>query len=270
MATRPWSLTDLGEKMPRKTRTKRVQTISRDEGFLKVSPSGSFDLLAFLLNSTFVNIIVPLNLLLFVLCWYTERGAGLMPRLILSPENLAKGYIWTFITSGFIHADWQHLLLNMLGVFVFGRVVEQELGGAKTFFIYFGALLLSMLLATAGYHFIFHKNVIIIGASGALMGLISASMLLAPFRITMEMLLPIPVMVKGWLFFFMDLQGLLQQEKDGVSHLSHLLGFLTISILVYFLSKKDRKRFKSGLWINIISFVAFIALSYCYKKFFAV
>jgi membrane associated rhomboid family serine protease len=195
-------------------------------------------------------------------------GAALMPNLVLSMMNLSKGFVWTLLTSAFVHADWTHLLVNMLGVFVFGRVVEQELGITKTFFVYFGSLFISMLFAITGYFFILQKNVIIIGASGALMGLISAGMLLAPFRITMEMFLPIPLMVKGWAFFYFDLQGLLQKEKDGVSHLAHILGFLAISILVYFFGKKEQKRFSTGLWINIISFIVFLIAVYFYRRYF--
>ena len=183
-----------------------------------------------------------------------------MSRLVLYPGNIMKGNLLCLITSGFLHRNWTHLLLNMLGVFVFARVVERRLGVMKTFYIYIGALILSMLFATGYYTFVLHRNIAIIGASGAVMGLLGAAMLLDPFRISYEIILPLPVMAKGWLFLSADLKGFLGGEKDGVSHLAHLFGFLSIMFLMYFLSSEDKRRMKAGLLINIISFVVFLVL----------
>jgi membrane associated rhomboid family serine protease len=254
----------------------RKKRVSPKKPTTKKSARRSFDLVSqglpwaaeFIFRSTFVNAIVTLNLAAFTFTHYTLMGERYLPRLVLSPSNLFHGYLWTVFTSGFLHADWSHLLWNMLGLFVFGRLVEEELGTAKTFFLYFGSLLLSMFFAMIFYIFIFHKGVAIIGASGALMGLISAAMLLSPFKITFEMLLPIPTMIKGWMFFYLDFKGLLQREMDGISHLAHLCGFLGITALVYFLSKKDQKRFKTGLFINVVSFILFVALDYWIQTHF--
>ena len=176
---------------------------------------------------------------------------------VLYPGNLLEGRYWCLVTSGFLHRDWTHLALNMLGVFVFGRVVERHLGVARTLMIYFGALVISMMFSTAVYAFVFSKSVAIIGASGAVMGLLGAAMLLEPFAVTWEMFLPLPVMVKGWLFLLADLKGFLGGERDGVSHLAHLTGFLSVAFLVYLLSRKDQKKMRAGLIINICSFIAF-------------
>jgi len=181
-------------------------------------------------------------------------------RLFLHPSNLLDGNYGCFFTSGFIHQDGSHLFFNMLGIFIFSNIVERKLGFFKTMFIYLGALSISMLFSTVVYTFFLHKNVAIIGASGALMGLISAAMLLDPLRITYEMLIPIPVMIKGWIFFYIDIKGLLNGEIDGVSHLAHLCGFLSVAILVYFLSKKDQKIMAAGLITNIASFFLFVFL----------
>lgn len=183
-----------------------------------------------------------------------------LPQLILYPGNLLQGRIWCLVTSGFIHHNLEHLLLNMLGVFVFGRIVERHLGLAKTCFIYFGSLAVSMIFAVGIYALILKKSVAIIGASGAVMGLIAAAMLLDPFTVTYEMILPIPVMVKGWLFLYADFRGFLGGEQDGVSHLAHLCGFLSIGVLTYFLSHEDKRKLMLGLLINIFSFVGFLFL----------
>jgi len=219
-----------------------------------------YHLLSFFFGSWSANIIIFLNVAVFLYLDKFIVGDMLFRRIVLYPGNLIKGRWWCLVTSGFLHSDWQHLALNMLGVFIFTKIIERHLGTIKTLFIYVGSLVLSMLFATGIYSLVLHKNVAIIGASGAVMGLISAAMLLDPFRITYEMILPIPTMIKGWLFFYADIKGFLGAEKDGISHLSHLCGFLSVAFLVYFLSKRDKKLMRTGLMINFLSFIAFLFL----------
>jgi len=207
-------------------------------------------------------LIILINIFVFFYLGKAGTDKELVEALALTPANLfAKGNLSCLVTAGFLHKDIAHLFFNVLGIFIFGGVVERRFGAFKTLLIYFGALVLSMFFSTCIYTFVLHKNIAIIGASGALMGLISCAMLTDPFTITYETLLPIPVMVKGWMFFYADMRGFLKGETDGVSHLAHLLGFLSIAILIYFLEKKDRKMFFKGLVINGLSFGVFLFLS---------
>ncbi len=214
----------------------------------------------FLSGSHVANLMIVLN----VIAYYYSHTFLTTPEkispFVLYPANLLNGNYWCFLTAGFLHQDLSHLVLNMLGVFIFGRIVERKLGVIKTLFIYLGALSISMLFSTAVYVFFLQKNVAIIGASGALMGLISAAMLLDPFYVTYEMIVPIPVMIKGWMFLYIDVKGFLSGETDGISHVSHLCGFLSVAILVYFLSKKDKRQMQSGFFINVVSFILFAVL----------
>jgi len=228
----------------------------------KRKQENSFSLFGFLSESKVALLLILTNLASFVFLQKMVLDKDVLAPVILYPGNLLKGNITCLVTAGFIHHNWMHLGLNMLGVFIFGRIVEKRLGIIKTFYIYMGALVLSMLFSTVVYAFVLHKNVAIVGASGAVMGLISAAMLLAPFSITYEMILPLPTMVKGWLFFYADLEGFLGGEKDGVSHLAHLFGFLSIAFLVYFLSRQDKKLMRSGLLINIFSLIVFFILKH--------
>ena len=220
----------------------------------------SFRLLGFLFESKTSLFLIGSNCFVF---WYILNYSieeEVLSRFILYPGNLLNGEFLCLLTSGFIHFDISHLLWNMLAVFIFARIVERNLGITKTLIIYFGALTISMLFSTGVYVFVLHKNVAIIGASGAVMGLLATAMLLEPFCFTYEMILPIPVMVKGWMFFYADIKGFMSNENDGVSHLAHLFGFLSIALLVYFLSNRDRKLLRTGLFINIISFITFLLL----------
>ncbi|MFH1798752.1 MAG: rhomboid family intramembrane serine protease [Candidatus Omnitrophota bacterium] len=197
----------------------------------------------------------------FYLSTITSANTELMEKLTLTPFNLLiNGNYICLITSGFLHKDVYHLAFNMLAILIFGSIVEKQFGSMKMLVVYFGALVLSMFFATIIYTFILHKNVALIGASGAIMGLISCAMLASPFKITYEMLLPIPVMFKSWAFFYLDIRSFLKGETDGISHLAHLAGFLSIGLIVYFFNKKDRKVFFKGLIINILSFALLAGL----------
>ena len=182
--------------------------------------------------------------------------------LIASNRNLLEGNYACLITSGFIHRNFSHLFFNMLGVFIFARIVERRFGFFKTMFIYFGAQVFSMLCALGVYNYILGKDILIIGASGALMGLIGCAMLLEPFCITYETFFPVPVMIKGWMFISADLLGFLGGERDGVSHLAHLFGFFSVALLVYFFSKKEKETMRAGLQINVFFLVMFLAFNW--------
>ena len=219
--------------------------------------------LGFIFESEAGFFIIIANLAAYAFTHYTLLGRALLDYLVLYPANIfeAKNYL-CLVTSGFIHRDASHLFWNMLGVFVFARIIERRMGAGKVLFIYFGALVISMLASIWVYTYVLAKNTAIIGASGAVMGLMATAMLLDPFCITYEMIIPLPVMLKGWMFLYADLQGLLSAEKDGVGHLVHLFGFFSVGALVYFLSKADKKAMFMGLVINIFSLIVFLFLGY--------
>ena len=207
---------------------------------------------------------VLINIYMFWFVNFTVKGYESLDLLILYPANLFKGNLLCILASGFIHLDWTHLFLNLFGIIIFTRIVEKNLGPLKTFYIYVGALLISMTFSTVINYFILEKNIAIVGASGALMGIIAAAMILDPFYVTYDMIFPIPIMFKGWMFIYADLKGFLSASRDGVSYLSHLIGYLSVAFLVYFLSKRDKTKMRTGLIINIISFLTFLLLRYLF------
>jgi len=219
----------------------------------------SRDLGDFFMESRAAVFFIGINIVLFLTLRFLARDP-FPAELILSPSALAAGKWWTLLTSGFVHASTGHLAINCLGIFIFGRVVERAVGAGKAAGIYIGALFLSMLFAAAAYGLFLHKDVAIVGASGAVMGLVAAATLLSPLAITYELILPLPVMMKGWMFFYADLKGFMGGERDGISHLAHLFGFLSMGILVYFFSPQEQEKMRLGVVINLVSFAVFLAL----------
>ncbi len=149
---------------------------------------------------------------------------GLTPALILQ-----KGMVWQFITYQFIHASFMHLLLNSIALYFFGMDVEREMGTRNFcvlyFFSGFGGGLCSVILDSS-------SMVPIVGASGAVFGLLMAYGILFPHRVvTLLLFFIIPVQMKARhiAFFFGGMEILFlmgERSGSGIARIAHLGGLL--------------------------------------------
>lgn len=209
------------------------------------------DLFGFLFEARLTIGLILLNIIAYVASLFFSEP--LLKSLINYPKDLLSSHAYTLITAGFLHANLTHLLGNMLALFIFGRVVERGIGSLKMGLIYFGALILSGAFSSLIHLFLIVDNTGGLGASGAIMGLVASAILLNPFYLTYELLLPLPVMVVGWLTIYADLVGILNPAEDGIGHFAHLGGFLSIAVIAYFMNIDDKEQLKKGFLINIIS-----------------
>ncbi len=216
------------------------------------------DLGKFIFEPKVTFFIIVINVIIFIASLFFSEA--LFNTLVNYPSDLFSKRWYTLFTAGFLHASLGHLLGNVLGIFLFGRVVEKALGPLKTALIYLGALLISSLFSSIIYLFIFQDNTGGLGASGALMGLVSAAILLSPFYITYELIIPLPIMIVGWIAIYADISGIISPAQDNIGHLAHLGGFLSIALLVFFLGAEDKGKLKKGLWINLGSLVLGVLL----------
>jgi membrane associated rhomboid family serine protease len=128
-----------------------------------------------------------------------------------------------FITSGFLHVSWLHLGFNMFSLYVFSYNVEMVLGGGKFLLVYFISLLggnaLSLLLHR-------HQgNYSAVGASGAVSGIIFASIALMPNMGIGLFIIYLPGWLYGILFVAVSIYGI-KSQKDNIGHEAHLGGAL--------------------------------------------
>ncbi|QNM86782.1 rhomboid family intramembrane serine protease [Polaribacter pectinis] len=127
------------------------------------------------------------------------------------------------ITSGFLHVDWLHLGFNMYALYLFGDIVARILGIPDFLIIYFGSL-----LAGSMYSLKYHKDepyYSSVGASGAVSGIVYASILLYP---EMELyLFFIPIPIPGYIFgvgyLLYSIYGM-KKQLGNVGHSAHLGG----------------------------------------------
>jgi membrane associated rhomboid family serine protease len=183
-----------------------------------------------------VKIIIWANVALFLAAFFVR---SLTQYLALSPQDvIERAWIWQLGTYMFLHGDVFHILFNMLGIWMFGVELER-LWGTRYFVRYYavsglGGAAAMMLLAlpavigadvgAASRIYVSH----IIGASGALFGLLLAFGLYFPDRpILMMLLFPIParyfVMIMGGI----SLLATIGASGGGVAHGAHLGGLVT-------------------------------------------
>jgi membrane associated rhomboid family serine protease len=132
------------------------------------------------------------------------------------------------VTSAFLHANWQHLIFNMMSLYFFGRHLELILGKAQFMAIYFGAIAGGSLLSLYVHR---HHAYTAYGASGGVCGVIFAYILLFPGGGVQMFYLPLSV--PGWLYaigyILYSFLGM-KEHRDNIGHDAHLggaiIGFL--------------------------------------------
>jgi membrane associated rhomboid family serine protease len=174
-----------------------------------------------------VKLLIVINVAVFVLQTlshlaggnFIEIYFGLIPASVT--HNLA---IWRLVTYMFLHGGIFHIFFNMLTLFMFGNDLERHWGTKRFINYYFvtgiGAGVCSWVVAM-------NSIAIVIGASGAIYGLLLAYGLLYPNRIVyLNFLLPIKVKwlvtIMGAIAFFSSVTG----SEPGVANIAHLGGML--------------------------------------------
>ncbi len=175
---------------------------------------------------------------------------------------------WQIITYMFMHGGWEHIFFNMFALFMFGPILEYSLGSKRFLNLYFicgvGAILFQMLVQAIQIHgltgmfTIPHPetdqsyylyagqqaqklyeiyNTPIVGASGAIFGLLVAFGMMYPNMELFIFFIPIPVKAKYIVPVYIVIEiwlGVSQYGGDNVAHFAHLggalLGFIMIKI----------------------------------------
>ncbi len=158
--------------------------------------------------------------------WMAFNNRKLADRLILWPPAIDKHKQYDrLVTYGFIHADFGHLLFNMITLYFFGREIEDVMGQLSSpwaYPVFYVAALVVSILPTylKNQH---NPNYLSLGASGAVSAVLFAYILLAPWQLIFVFFLPVPAIVYAVLYvgysIWMDRRG-----GDRINHSAHLAG----------------------------------------------
>lgn len=176
-------------------------------------------------------IIILVTLIITVIAFYSEE---LLSKMMLNPYQVYHKKEWyRMITHGFLHADWTHLIINMIVLYSFGSNVEAWFGRLKmsgyinsvaiTYsLLYFGGIIVSSMITLFR-----HRNnrwYNSVGASGAVSAIIFTSIFFNPLdRLYFFAVIPIPGIVFAILYLVYS-SYMSRRSKDNINHDAHLLG----------------------------------------------
>jgi membrane associated rhomboid family serine protease len=173
---------------------------------------------------------------------------GLIPASFTSPER-ADFRIYPIFTFMFLHGGWLHIIGNMLYLYIFGDNVEDRIGHLKYLFFY---LITGLISAFSQALANLHSTIPMIGASGAIAGVLGAYILYFP-RSKIITLLPIFFFIQiveipaaAFLLFWFVIQFFsgvaslaITQSGGGVAFWAHIGGFIAGLILAKPFAKKE-------------------------------
>ena len=193
-----------------------------------------------------VKNLLIINCVVFLAEILLPRGAGswMMDNLTLHFWKGGQFRAYQLVTYMFLHANFTHLLFNMFALWMFGRVLEADLG-SRRFFVYYMVCGIGAGLIQLGVNWIDYAsaagsdyvnpaalyraaNAATLGASGAIFGVLLAFGLLHPNNVIMLLFPPIPLKAK----WFVLIYGLLELglgiagSGGGVAHFAHVGGML--------------------------------------------
>lgn len=172
-------------------------------------------------------------------------------RLMLHPYSIHRNHrLYTILSSGFIHADLNHLLFNMLSFFFFAFRLESIVGSIPFAVIYLGGIVFSDLSTI-----IKNKNNISyysLGASGAISAVLFSYILFEPF--SKIYLMFIPVGIPAYLFALLYLAYCVYAAKkqyDQINHEAHFWGAITGWVITAILFPQVFQSFWKGMLLQL-------------------
>ncbi len=157
--------------------------------------------------------LIGINILVYILqtslgAWFTEN------LMLVSSDVLIRP--WMLFTSMFLHGSTTHLAFNMLGLLIFGPLLESLIRPRRFLTIYLAGGVFASLVSLFFYD-------AALGASGAVMAMIGTLIYLMPnLRILLFFIIPMPLWIAGVLWAFIDVAGFF--FDNNIANAAHLAG----------------------------------------------
>lgn len=202
--------------------------------------------------------LIALNVIVFLFVFSMPEP---LLNQVFQTFSFSRGHvieIWRWVSSLFLHVSSTHLFFNMLGLYFFGRALEEKVPSQWFLAIYFVSGLLG------NFVFLFTSSSPVVGASGAMFGVMGAAMLLNPIKKVHIYVFPLPLAVVAIAFvIFETFIVIFQPEKlaevaKNVANESHVAGILTGALFAFFYSPK---RSAKGIVVLLVALLLLIVLS---------
>ena len=193
-------------------------------------------------------ILIAVNIAAFIL--QGIFGDAFTYSFSLVPAQAFSGAVWQFVTYMFMHGGIMHIGINMFVLLIFGSMVERELGWKKFLMLYFVAgigsafLYLGLTWVFTPVHLLSKVALVpMLGASGAVFGILTAYAFMFPRRWIFFAFVPLPAALLVVAFAIMELFSGVFGLDPGTANFGHLggivFGFL---LMLYWRYKKKKSR----------------------------
>ena len=194
----------------------------------------------------FVKNLIIANTLIFLATWLLPQAAIIADRFFaLYWFGSPLFHSYQYITYMFLHGGFGHLFFNMFALWMFGRTLEYELG-SRRFIIYYlvcgvGAALIQMLVAWLTGEL----GIVLIGASGAVMGVLLAFGVMHPNEVLIMFPIPVPIKAKWFVIGYAALELFYGAtgRAAGIAHFAHVGGMLWGYLLLLYWKRKGAIRY---------------------------
>ena len=170
---------------------------------------------------------------------FLEKWFAVFPYPLLSTLQ-----IWRLVTYQFLHGDVIHILFNMLGLFFLGPTLESHWRSRKFLIFYLGCGIAGALF----YYFLvavgFLPAGVMVGASGAILGMLAACAILFPHFVVFIMFFPVPIRVAAVGLTIMYFFLVVTRAYNAGGHAAHLAGMAAGAAYVFSQSWRDKFKFK--------------------------
>ncbi|MEN8838832.1 MAG: rhomboid family intramembrane serine protease [Celeribacter marinus] len=180
--------------------------------------------------------LMALNIAVFLAMWPSYSNDAAISRIYMDwamvPARISSGDgFYTLITSMFMHGGFMHIAGNMLFLWIFGDNLEDEMGHMKYLGFY---LLCGIAAALAQYIAAPMEWVPMVGASGAIAGVMGGYLLLFPkakvdvlfIFVIFFKVIPLPAWIMLGVWFGLQIFGGFGAANSGVAYLAHVGGFV--------------------------------------------
>ena len=179
-----------------------------------------------------ISITVIIIAITCVVSFIAFSNHNLLDQFIFYPPAVGRGQFYRFFSCGLIHADWGHLIFNMIALYMFGQIVEAkfvEVFGQFGKLVYLAMYVLALAASVIPTYFNNKDNYHYrsLGASGGVSAVIFAGIMFFP--LVGIGLFFIPVYIAGFLFgiLYLVVSGLLDKRGGGnINHSAHIFGAL--------------------------------------------
>ncbi len=190
-----------------------------------------------------IDFLIILSVVLSLYAWGTPGD------LAFSKNALLRGDYDTLVTGIFVHANFVHLIGNMLFLYIFGRILEEKVGALRTATVFFTGGVLSFILSIP-----FYPDVKMVGASAAIFAIMAVVLLIRRPGYSLMFLSPIGPL--ALLFFVFNIIAIQNGEMGNVAYISHVIGF----IIGMFFGARWNRKWKESLMYTVLLLVVYIIL----------